>query len=959
MRRQKITNHNKNFREFRLLMVFILISFLAAALSEEVLADRTNVQTKNPGVEETGGTEAADATGEQGTSTQESTQGQSRFPRCTGARDIGETQNTAIQRCLRFREKFEQYARESGILETGVDMNFIYLLAAGESQCYSRFAGDERGHWAGIMQTTRLCSQRQNPCQSIDDEIRLGMQELKEGIDTVYNHGFQGRDAALMLLFLYNRGPGTLRAVKGFVDQGMNIEQASQRGCEAVWSGRNLCYDWIVSKYHCNGNEGGSICDEGKTCSYWSGCWMDEPPPSIQIHYAGLRWDNYLEECRALGGEVVAEGAPIEAEERARAEAGQIRGVGIRHPYFTVPYSVEPAFSTELPYDFSIYDEVPRELRKLERCLADMDCVLEEINSIENERPEFNWIASFGGNIITENQGEPEEPEWEAHCEETNQHAINSIAEAIDNCARSQDRECVCSYKLPIIISEDIDRWYGRAVSTGIIAASAAITPVTPPLGAAGILLGITSLTATEMSDIDQWEERIITFSKSGRTLRIGMREPEQSEQQTVRRINFTGVSGEGELRGNSGMELRYTRENRGESIDIYKDSRNVVMLYPEGEAPSTEQCEINNKMLKFCITQDKTFFAYNEQQKKLGLQNLVLKFAYLLKTEINDVPNFEVKDARMSTSKLLLMWDAIPGADIEYYTVYYSDNPGAEANLRGQNPAEAGEDVMEGVQQLPPLYTDPDPDAGRQDISISVEELLRPRCVVEGTTCNLGYALESAMGAEEMLTELDDERLYYSTVDEKYFYLLPNLADGQAYFFAITATDTSERESQVFNLPVTKENPEDDAPPGLAEINNIFPSGDNILIEINSVNYNIDGSALEPDAVTKYKIYCFATDSAESEAAGSEDVLGRGLSLEGKTPIFVRSNRAEDGTEEFLIPATDFDTVRCETGVLIPAERREARIVVAGVKTVNGRDVDYRGRISEGALSAGSIIVE
>ena len=85
---------------------------------------------------------------------------------------------------------------------------------------------------------------------------------------------------------------------------------------------------------------------------------------------------------------------------RVSAEEQQVLSYTPNHPYFEVPYSVNPSFSTTVDYDFSIYDLVPEKIQSLERCKDDLDCVVGNISLIEEQHPEFNWIASYAGNVI-------------------------------------------------------------------------------------------------------------------------------------------------------------------------------------------------------------------------------------------------------------------------------------------------------------------------------------------------------------------------------------------------------------------------------------------------------------------------------------------------------------------------------------------------------------------------------
>jgi hypothetical protein len=609
--------------------------------------------------------------------------------------------------------------------------------------------------------------------------------------------------------------------------------------------------------------------------------------------------------------------------------APQPAEVGYRptHPYFTVPYSVNPSFSVSIPYDFSVYDALPGYLNRLQRCKDSIECVLGNVSVIEQENHDFDWIVSYGGNVLSEDlMGLPEYPAWEAYCERPDQHAVNSLAEAVDNCARSQDRDCVCAYALPIIPPEEINKWSGRGLSAGL-----SLIPLVGPI------LGIATLAATELADAAEWDERVIALARSGSGVRVSMRSHGTPGPQVVPNAMFKQV--DSGLRGASSNELRYVVGDAGKVVDLYKDRQNNITIYPQGAAPSSAQCQVHNKMVKFCIVQDRSFLAYNSQDNRMGIQQLVLKFAYLFRSQVTDVGGFRVLDAPFSSGKLLLLWEPVEGVDVEHYTIYRSENPAMESNLLGQSPASVAEDVR---AELSPLELRT---ADRQDISIAEASLLGPLCIMDRTTCSLGYRLETAIGEEVSPAMLEDNVLYYSTAAGKFFYLLPGLQNGFDYFFAITATDTNGDESPSFNIPerFNHEAAEDDVPPGLADIRDVRLDGGSVVFNIGPLGYNIDGTPLDPSLVTKYRIYCF------------EDVAEGEFDLSQRESVFgerVESNL--DGSVTFYRPLSDFTAYSCG----FTSSLQSARFVVAGVKTVRGVDISYDKNVMTNSFSAQPVTI-
>ena len=914
-----IESRNVKFGVF--VMFLLLFSAFAMFSSKSVFADDPPVRDDAPSTEAEPSPSA--------------TSGTSSFPQCVGG-DLERLEGTSIRRCLRFREQFERYAQQSGLRDMGVDTLFLFVTAAGESGCKSIAAGDEGASAGGILQSIHDCTSNPatNKCNTIDDEVRYGMEEFSGSLKRVISKGFSGRDAALMVLFAYNRGFGPVSMTKKLMDeQGKSIADAAQEACghyyanyDAFPKRRNFCYDWVPNKYHCAGKKGDSVCDEGKTCSWWSGCFLDRENLPVPIHYSGSRWQNYENQCKQIGGHIVNEGAPLGLPPEAakafeeEAAAGAAPSFRMEHPYFSVPYSVNPSFSTSIPYDFAIYDTLPGYMHRIERCRANITCITENVELIEQEDPDFDWMVQYGGNIMTRDEGILEYSKWEAFCEEPDQHAVNSVAEALDVCSHSQDRDCICYYTLPVQgpAEEDDGGWFGAVVS------------------AAADLLGISSFS---LNAGEEWDERVISFTKSGRNVRVAMGTPSGARPQVVPGADFKEVASA--LRGGSLRELRYTPDDAWKVVHIYKDRNNNISIYPQFDAPSRDYCAVHDKMLKFCIIQNSSFFAYNQQQNRMGLQRMVLKFAYLFRSQVTDVRNFEIKDLRFASNASLLVWDPVDGFDVNFYTVYISDDPGMEANLRGKAPSELEQEIRDRLYARQPLQIDP---ASKQPIMMGLASVDNPMCTVySGVGCTPVYSLTS-VGEPPPPEMLYPESLYYSAVDRKLFYILPGVNNNQRYFFAITATNTNGEESPAFNIPESGKNSPsvDDLPPALAPVQGMLLDGNDVRIRILPVTRNIDESLMESPAA-KYKVYCF-----DASVSGEFDLSQR------QYAAYVTTEVSDPQLPiELSVSSDDFSAFVC--GFTQTPQR--AKVVVAGVKRVGGTDVDcgsqgFSCNVTEGAFS-------
>ncbi|NQU79777.1 hypothetical protein HQ545_08480 [Candidatus Woesearchaeota archaeon] len=883
----------------KILAIFFLLAIALSAHAMLVFAVSTV----------SGDTPSAQQTDSSAGSAQTSSSTGGMVPRCEGG-DINNLQGTRMRRCLRFKDKFEQYAQQNGVSNLGLDTLFLFVTANGENGCRSYAVDkdtDPRAEVGGILQVDNPCHYHPEQCPTVDIELDYGTKEVTEKMNAISGMSdLSGRELMWMVWFAYNRGTPTARNAVQKMGEGMTIQQATAEACETFSEFRvdQKGYDCSLPTravtrrdYDCPDVGKNPICANGKSCSFNFYCRIKQP--DVGVHYADHMWHSYVSNCEDIGGHIVDGGGPLTGSQQDLSSvvpAIEDRSYRPTHPYFNVPLSISPSFSMSLDYDFSIYETVPLVLRDIERCEGDLECVLEGVVSKEQEMGDADWIVQFAGNILTEDEnGEKENAGWEAYCETPDQHAVNSLAEAIDACAKSGSRNCYCSYTLPKSQAEEV----------GLLESAAR---------AFVDLLGFGSL----LNPSDDWEERIFSFTNSGNNLRVTIKPPATADSQILSNVNFKRIHPS--LRGASPNLFRYQRTDTGNVIDIHKDGNNNISLFQRSDSPSEDQCELNNPLLKMCIIKDDRVMAYNSQQQEIGMQNLVLKFAYMFPTEVTDVPDFRVDDVVLSSGSVFLSWSPLTGTDVTNYNIYFSEDASKEANIRGQDPSDIDTALLEGISVIDDgLFVE---DA--QPITLSLNSLSSPQCVVTETSCEKTYVLTTALAVEDDPgIDIVSETLYKSTVDNKFFYLLSDLEDNHRYLFAITAVDNNDQESPSFNTPVTQQDSVDDAPAGVANIVSITPGAESFSFEIDPVDYNIDGSPTEP--VSQYRLYCFDNDAPlEIDLSQVRSMATIGLNPSDEPLIFSR-------------PAGDFDVPGCAL-----------RFLVVGVKD----GVDVRGVVSSSVLA-------
>ncbi|MFH1063788.1 MAG: hypothetical protein V1729_01770 [Candidatus Woesearchaeota archaeon] len=732
-------------------------------------------------------------------------------------------------------------------------------------------------------------------------------------------------------------------------------------------------------------------------------------------------WDESLISYLSGGptsGRAIGEGGVPEAAYDESASA-----VRPMHPIFAVPYSVDPSFSVSMPYDFNIYDIVPKKIETLAECKNDIDCLLTKVSAIESET-KLNWIVKYGGNVISKDEkGGLEYPAWELYCEKPDQHAVNSLAEAIDNCVKSSDKDCICEYTIPKVETDDTLTLLKEAVVGGI--------------SDFADFFGISSF-ADKAASGARWQERFIGLILKGADLRIFLTSKESgplgADPKIVKgaylqyvhsdladqalatpeiKIKYPGQdpvlfrydlstrkwqfkvlwqsdvlfewTGTIELDRTGWIDVEYMNNLFGEEyidyvaiaivlrtrteddgyklfkylepkpeikegvpesallstilkydrntegLDIYKAPQMGLEIHPKGSAPSKNLCRLNTKTLKFCVVQNNTFFAYNQQENKMGVQQMVLKFAYILTSGEANLGSFEVVDAKLATNTSLLIWDKIEGVDVVSYNIYYGTNPSIIATVKDKSPS--GLDLNKlGIKKIE-LKLD-----SKDDVPVATESLYSPSCLVSEMTCKIGYAAGATESIDEGDFELDKNKFYYSGPAERFFYFLSGLENDKSYFFAVTATDKAGKET-VFNTPASSEQSKDDLYPGIAKIASITISGENLVFGLDAFDYHIDGSTLDPDTIEQFKIYCFEDGVTEFNLENRAHVFASGIS------------RGEDGSVRFSALLSD---ISASCG--FTKTPKKARFIITGVKKVGVSPLDYNGWVTEKSLSEAAI---
>ncbi|MBI5398734.1 hypothetical protein HZB03_04690 [Candidatus Woesearchaeota archaeon] len=847
---------------------------------------------------------------------------------CVGADITKLVTHPQYKNCARFAKEIEQYAPKNDLFAEGLDLVQIFTVGFLESGCRLGAEMNAAGQSGdgGFFQVDNPCLFKKS-CPEPGQQFDEGTKELAGKVRKVKSAGFSGRNANLMYLLSYNRGEAVIDEIKERMNKGMGIVEAAQDACAMYYGypdgkcGKLKCPN--SKQFHCN-PEATQLCDFNFYCGV--------KYPDIGIHYADKGWKVFESMCSAAGGTIKEDqgppaGAPILKGEEASSTVATAKR---KHPLFSVPYSINPSFRASIPFDFRIYNTIAQQMKKLNLCGADIACVVANATLFEAEsQGALDWMVKFAGAIVTKETagpfaGKSEIVKWEAFCEPEKQNIVNSLAEGIDACASSPDVDCVCPYTYPIVPVAD-------RVTFGSMLRS-------------GLTLGLMPSTTKE-PDVE-WKKRQIavkfTQSPASSTTLI-LEEPKES---TVKSQTIPGVAATVDMPSLSTVDVLlavvgladapssdkfvYTPEFESTTAGIYKADPNQLTLYYDlADAPSQNECSIFRKFVKFCVKQESTFIAYDAGTGDVGDQKVVVKFAYFLAPPIKDVKAIGVYDAKKAQGAVLLAWDALEGIDVRKYTVYYSADAGAKAAVKGKSTEEIDADP-----KILDLLTKIEIESAQASEIASFDFSQEPECIPQGQTCAVNYLSDILL----LPISLEHNKLYYlpQSTPKKYVYLLDGLEDETRYFFAVTATDAEDQESQTPTAAADEQvqSPHDDAPPALAEFSVIGDPATSLTFSITPVTKNIDGSELsDPSEVFQYKIYCFRED---------EGVYDLSMKVPFKTEVVVSSiDGASQEVKTEAIPKSCMEN----------AETKQSVNPVFAVTTVDNNGNEYRGALDTSSV--------
>ena len=248
-----------------------------------------------------------------------------------------------------------------------------------------------------------------------------------------------------------------------------------------------------------------------------------------------------------------------------------------------------------------------------------------------------------------------------------------------------------------------------------------------------------------------------------------------------------------------------------------------------------------NIKGIKFCAKTGRKIMAYDSSDNSVKMRDIEYKFAITFpKAAPKPLESLEASDALKAENSIILVWSK-PKEEVDSYSIYYSWN-----DFSGRKISDIKKD--ESIKKISAEAGNP----------VRIEN-------IDLTKCNFD-SIGSPCKYDIYKNSLQPGRIYYWKSKDKLIYFVNDLADGQEYYFAVTAANSqgeiSNDKTISGNTYVLSEGknyikfvPADDLAPGKAtELNKIKTLEVKTKITWKRPSQNIDGSVATD--VSGYKIY-------------------------------------------------------------------------------------------------------
>ena len=311
-------------------------------------------------------------------------------------------------------------------------------------------------------------------------------------------------------------------------------------------------------------------------------------------------------------------------------------------------------------------------------------------------------------------------------------------------------------------------------------------------------------------------------------------------------------------------------------------------------------------RTFKICVEQDKKFFVYNEETKKVENLPIVIKFALNIQDNIPPPPieNLEAADVYFAEKYVILKWDKSIADDIEKYVIYYKPSNKKIGDVSTENYLNIKELSLEEIMKFD-LYTLVDIDLNNRE---EKDGIANYEYVWYDKDNKKTYKTKSKV--EKGKLYLLNKDIEHET-DDQYLYALELDEDNINYAFAVTAVDYYGNENSTIKDSEIEKSI-DDLPPARAQLVQVIYDVVNkkINLQWKKIDKNADGSPLKEEHLEEYRIYYEQADCKSIKPKIIKNIEA-GILLGTASPSFTKETFDSPGFAEntcyyFAITAVD-----------------------------------------------------
>ncbi len=416
-------------------------------------------------------------------------------------------------------------------------------------------------------------------------------------------------------------------------------------------------------------------------------------------------------------------------------------------------YSIMPSFKAKIDYDLGDYTKIKESLQSVMECTSQGKTIEKCVDDIQDN--------GF---------------KWEIGCDSVEEKIIYDLVEFYQGCFDSEDTDCLCKKNM-FSSKEQIEKYgfsnnkYELALTQDLQSKKIDVNMVYPR----------TDISSTvRLNDRSLWYPvRYLVAYSQEESVQIDMIFRDEIDPAIEYKEAFSQ---------NKDLTLYKNKVNGINYVDFVKLEGDDI-IYPNQKKfkpGNLNECKIEPKnIFKFCVTKKNyKILAYDKSDSKVRERSLTIRFAaYIPVLPPPALTNVEIADRPKSEKSVLAKWEKSTNPDTAKYKIYYADS------------------TLNAFDKSSLIDLNRNPDVHVKEIVLGNTQTIELKNGLILNGCEFDYKTKKCMfsTAGNEISQIEDNKLYYSTIPESYVYSLNLPEDEKNYDFAVTVVD--KRNNEIDNV--------------------------------------------------------------------------------------------------------------------------------------------------------------